>query len=343
VALLAVSLSGCADEPPPSEGPALQFELPQIASFADPTWSPRASDDDPVAAKVGEATIRLSELQAQVDAKGPGADPRAILERMIEMELLAQEAWRRGMVADDALLAEVKRATVHAMLRDTFIENHGHDDIRKEDFELAFSHPKVRIKFDHFDGYFVSDAQITCCSGDYLLCAEDPPTLKCLDEATPVIMGAYEALKSRGPFKSRPEFEAAVSEVAALFPGLASHEMSFWYEQGVPYEQQKKFDKMHPAFVEAATTTPIFQMAEPVRSYHGWHIVFPYKHIPAEHKTIDDPEVRAAIAENIYPKIVERDFLEFVIKTERAAKIERFPDALAVLQGGAQGEPEATE
>lgn len=82
-------------------------------------------DDSPVVAVVGERTITASELQARLDEQPPFVRVRyaslekkkEFLDNMIRFELLAQEAWHRGLDKDPEVRETLEKVMVQKLLR----------------------------------------------------------------------------------------------------------------------------------------------------------------------------------------------------------------------------------
>lgn len=70
--------------------------------------------DDPVAAVVGGEPIHLSRV-LWISSE-TGRPPREVLDGMVEMTLLAQEAQRRGLMDEPAVKRTYKKALVQALL-----------------------------------------------------------------------------------------------------------------------------------------------------------------------------------------------------------------------------------
>lgn len=327
---LPAALASCGGDGPP-EVAAVRFDPPEFASLSDPAWSPREDADDPVVATVGEARIHLSAVQRQVDLAEGALDGAGALERLVEAELLAQEARRRGYDTAPETLRALKHEAVRHLLHDRFVEELGPDEVTRSDIEKAFDIPQVRIRYEHEDGYFVRDAQVVCCEGAADQCRDhaDP---ECFDRATPIVQDAYLVLAAKQPFASADAFSAAVEELRQQYPKLTLKEHSFWFERGVPYDQQKKYTTYFKDWVEAIVALPgEGHIAAPVRSYHAWHIPMLHRHEPAVHKTPEDPAVRREIAEGILPAIRKREFQRWMNERLAAYQAQVNPTPLQLL------------
>lgn len=341
VPLLLVA-AACGEEAPP-EVLTVRFDPPRFESLADPAWSPRTSPEDPVVATVGQAQITLSAVQRQVDLGAGEVDGPTALERLIEAELLAQEARRLDMATAPEVLRALKHEAVRHLLHTRFIDELGPEEVDRRDVDQAFRIPQVRIRYDHEDGYFVRDVQIVCCVGAPEQCRDnaDPD---CFDKATPVIQAVYQVLEPQQPFADEAAFVAAIEKLQLQYPQLAMKEHSFWYEQGVPYKEQHKYTRFFTDWVEAIVDLPgPGSIAAPIRSYHAWHIPMLVRHEPAVHRTPDEPQVRTEIAQGILPAIRKRAYQKWMHDRLTAYQVQETPKMLELLgpraESVADGEP----
>ncbi len=336
VALLTLGfLAGCHGKRPEAPFAAVRREPPHFDRLDVPPWSPGTGEDDPIVARVGRAAIRLSELQHHVDAHGGALTPRQVLDRLIEFEVMAQEALARNLESAPSVAEVVDQQAVGAMLHDKFVVHHDESAIREEDYEKAWKMRKIRTLFNHYDGYIAWHAQILCCKGDPEMCRKDEEVQTCLEAKEPLAQQAYEELKRQEPFETPEQFKQAVFNLTGLIPGIQPAELRFWYQHHGDYVGQRGMRVYHEGLVKEIMGLEIGHVGKPVRSYHGWHVPVLFEHIPEEHRTLDDPEVRKTIAEHIYPAIQRRDFLKYLYDLEHSVPIEKNYDALAKLTGGA--------
>ena len=331
--LVTFGLAACGGEQ--ETPPLVHFAPPTFESLRDPGWSPRTGSDDPVVATVGEAEIHRSVVERQLELT-TGMTPRQVLDRLIETEVLAQRALTRGLQNDPEVLDSLKHDAVRELLEERFVEQDPAASISEADYEKAFNHPSVRIKFDHEDGYFVVDAQIPCCRGSAEECRKgaDPA---CFDQMTPVIQAVYEEILKGAPYANAEAIHKVLTGIQAAYPMLSQTDIQFWYEQGVPYEQQSKYTTYSPVWVEAILGIPrVGGVAAPVRTDFGWHVPILYRHIPAEHLTLRDPAVREAIAKRIYPAIRRRNYRAMIGELAKEFGEQRFYDVLERVERNRQ-------
>ena len=327
--LIIMILSGCGEEEEKVESVIpLPFTPPALTGFEDTNWSPRQGENDPVVAKVGDASIHLSELRRHAELYKDELSAEQILEKLIELELLAQDAYEKGHQNDANVLMVVKTGAIREMLHHTFVEDHGEGDIQEADYQMAYN--AFARKFDHFNAFIAGDAQFTCCySADIEVCKKDEDVQACLEAAGAVVEWTQEQLLSFAPFKTIEDFEFAVNTIAQTLSAdtrLFFHRLKFWYKFGQPYEEQTGFDKLNATLVnEIVRMLPenhgSFEkdplgfhrlspglLGNPVRSNHGWHIPVLFGFLPERHDELNDPGVREEIAKGIYPQIQRRDY-----------------------------------
>ncbi len=89
----------------------------------------------------------ISSVEVAAYAARAGLDRRAALEELVTIEVLAQEAKRRGIVPGPSELAEVRRASVRALLHRDFEAAHRKEDIPRA--VLVDAYAKRRQFFVH--------------------------------------------------------------------------------------------------------------------------------------------------------------------------------------------------
>jgi hypothetical protein len=99
-------------------------------------WAPTVTAADPAVARVNGVPIVRSQVRAEMDASGRPA--RAALERLIERELLAQQARRLGLHRDPAAAAAAKKTAVRRLLAETFERQYRPQDISERFLHRAY-------------------------------------------------------------------------------------------------------------------------------------------------------------------------------------------------------------
>ncbi|XXF81061.1 peptidylprolyl isomerase [Myxococcaceae bacterium GXIMD 01537] len=119
------------------------------------------TDDSPVVAVIGERAITASEFQARLEEQPPFVRARyatlekkkEYLDNLVRFELLAQEAWRRGLDKDPEVRAALEKVMVQKLLRSQSGEAAGglpEADLRKyyEEHQDEFVKPE-RVRLSH--------------------------------------------------------------------------------------------------------------------------------------------------------------------------------------------------
>jgi hypothetical protein len=275
-----------------------------------------------VLATVGQVAITGEDVihhYRQHDGALPLED---ILEKLIEFEVLALEAQKRGFQGDKEVSEIAKKGAVREFLHTEMVENHGEKDIRDDDFE--FWYRRAYQRFVHEDGYFGTDAQFVCCfESDLEKCESDPEVETCFQAQEPVMEWVHQALDEGGPYPNKEAFQDAVTtlagEVQSAKP-LAQINVNFWYKEGIPYEEQTGYTKLNVNLVEAIVKTPVGEFTKPIRSNHGWHVTYLFEFLPTKNLKSTDPEARKEIAAHVYPLVQKRDFAFLVKKLETEKK-----------------------
>ncbi len=295
------------------------------------TTTIRQNDD--IVAMANSIPIYRSDVEHHWRQHNKEYTPTEILEQLIEFELLAQRAASLGLNEHPDVQAQVRQEVVREFLHTAMVENHGIKDIRDDDYE--FWYQRAIQRFDHETGYFGRDAQFVCCFGsDLEACRKDEQTQLCFLGQEPIMDWVYQELIKRGPYATKEEFGRTVDvltrEVESPRP-LAQLDINFWYEQGVPYKEQQGYTKLNDALVAEVVATKVGSITKPVRSNHGWHVTYVYEVLPAKHLTSKSPEVRAEIAENIYPLLQKRDYSVLMKKLEAKHPATKSPELLEKL------------
>ena len=287
-----------------------------------------------VVAEVGDRKITLSEIQRHRKLHGSALSGEVILDRLIEAELLAQEAEKRGLLNAPEVQKIAQKGAVREFLYDVMVNDHGVDNIRDDDYE--FWHNQAYQRFVHEDGYFGTDAQFLCCfESDLEVCKKDDAVQTCFDGQEPAIQWVYDRLVERGPYPAKEDFQEAVAtlgrEVESAKP-LAQININFWHRKDIPYEEQKGYTKLNANLVAAVVDTRVNEFTVPVRSNHGWHITYLYEFLPKKSLKSTDPEAREEISTHIYPLVQKRDFAFLMKKLETTVPITRKDELLSKLE-----------
>jgi hypothetical protein len=321
--LLAACIAHCGSEPKPR---LPSIELRPISSFESALWVGNNAKDDPVVARVDGTPIYLSALKLQLKLAGAGADPQKLLTRLVELELLAREAFKSGKYTFSVVGNAVKKALVLRWLIRNMEEGVGPEDIPPRFVDLAYK--QFRGAYDHFDRFLVIDVQILCCHDVYAQnCFADLYEDKkdqqrhlknCIEYHTEDAKKLHQQLSQAQSVK---EFKA-IHQVASMdYPNRVLraqyqtaaliNEFDFQYDVSRGYEEQfekvryrmlykEVMDGVRKAYFKAGKKAPF--MTEPIRSPIGWHLIFVHEVVPESHRTLADPEVEKEVRDGAFPK-----------------------------------------
>jgi len=333
-----IAFAACTEE---EQAPAMSFELRPIESFESPQWTGKMAADDPVVATVAGTPITLSMLRTQVERAGEEADPEAILNRMIELELLAREAFDAGKYTDQVVGQAMRQALAYAWITDQFERKISPTDIPRKYRELAFRH--MRNRFDHFERFVLHDVQILCCvQDDKDSCYSD--MFEDVEERREHLKSCFEyhepeAQKLRAMLaeaKTLAEFREKYLVGSMDIPSAALSEQyhtsskiqdyDFQYDVDSTYEEQFESDRkityrvFHKGVMEgvkaawlangkkAPFVTPV------LRTSLGFHIIFASEFHPEQHWGLDHPEVVKEVEANAFNPWRQIYFNELVEK-----------------------------
>ena len=333
VALLSFGCS--APEAPPEER---SFELRPVESFQSPQWTGTLAPSDPVVATVEGTPITLSMLKTQLELAGPEAKPAEILERMIEFELLAREAFNSGKYTDAVVGSALRRALTRRWIEVNFDEELTDNSIPDQYVQMAYKH--MRARFNHFDRFVIADAQILCCKeSDMDSCYRDlfdnvedrrSHRATCAEFVRPEaekMAQRLSAATSRAQFKALFD-EATVAGIPDMLLreqyllDIAIKEYDFQYDTNTSYEKQFEKVRYHvfykevmegakKAWLDNGKQTPTMSVV--LETELGFHILFIEKVIPEKHLTPDDPAANKEIREHAYTpwrKVFFRETME---------------------------------
>ena len=317
VMLALCCLFGCSETSTPSSS-SLSPKGASSAVEKSVKQESNSASDPAIIARVGDAVIREELVLYHFEKLGGQVPLHEVLERLIELEVLSQEAGRAGQGASEEVQEVFRKGMVREFLHSEMVENHGVEAIRDDDYE--FWYRRAYARFVHEDGYFATDAQFVCCQESELeKCVDDPEVETCFDAHAPIMEWVHSQLLERGPYPTKEAFQETVTqlsgEVQATRP-LAQINVTFWHQPGVPYDQQTGYTKLNQNLVEAIVDTPVSSFTGPVRSKHGWHISYLFDFMPKKNLPVTDPGVRKEIAEHVYPLVQKRDFAFLIKKLE---------------------------
>ena len=309
--LAALAVCGCDDaleaEGGVAVGPAAGSTLP-VGPIPDRPWAAAACTalaKEELLACVDGVAVSRADYERVRHQYPDGVSARQVVDALITAELLAARAAAAGLWSE-WLLVPYKRALAQAWLAHHFEEGYPAEKVPQADVERAFHNATVRVRYKRQRSFFVTDAQILCCTGDWKQCTSRPDVTECIERKATQARALYEALVADPP-ASAAEMTARVAVLALRFMDVATAEVSFYYDTSKSYEEQEGYDLMVKPFTEGVVRLQPGQIGEPIRSPFGWHVVRLDRIADALDGKPSDPAVRADIAANILPLVRKRD------------------------------------
>jgi len=305
------------------------FVLQTIPSFQSPLWTGTSpTETDPVVMTVDGTPITVSMVQRQLERSEPGTDPQVVLDRMIEFELLAREAYRAGKYVENVVQVPMQRALASRWLTTTFDQTLTPDDIPLELVEMRFK--EVRSFYNHYEGFKILDVQIMCCmdTGDQDNCYRDElddvtdrrqRLSDCLAHHEPSMRALHQQLSTEAVVQNRDSFENAVNTALVNYPSQALrdqygtstvlHDYVFQYDVDRSYEEQFEkvryrmfykeiMDGVRDSYLQNQSKAPF--LTPIIRSPIGWHILYVHEVIPERHESLANPKVNKQVREKLF-------------------------------------------
>ncbi len=262
-------------------------------------------EDDPVVAKVRGVPIHLSEVRRQLELAGDGADPEAIMDRIIDFEVLAQEASARGLERHSEVEDQATRAMVQVMLMHEFEPRTTPDHIPEE---------ILRRAYEKNWAMFNNPPLVEVCH--MVLMVSPRATEQVWEERHREIMEIYRALQADPP-ASKDDFMAMANVFADRYDQLRAEDLHYIAQKG----------RMVREFSDAAFQIPgDGRFSEPVRTVYGWHIIYRYGSKPEHHESFE--QVVDTVREKVWPDWRRHEFRKLLDAAMAATPWESYPDRL---------------
>ncbi len=326
-----LALLGCAAEPD-QVGATLgaQWQLPDVGVVPEAPWAKVGCVPGRPApgqlACVGGVAITRADFDRVRPAYAAHIANRAIVEALVRAEVLAGEAKRQGLWSA-WLVTSYKRALVRRFLTHEFEEKYQAKDVRPADIDRTWLRGSIRIRYAHEKAWWVTDAQLICCSGDWHKCEIDDAAKACITRLQPTAYELYGKLMMDPP-DSPDHMCARVLALKADYPLVTCDHLNYFYDETKPYKEQGDFDLMQESYVVGISKLTVGVIGEPIRTPYGWHIVRLNKIDPQKNGAVTDPEVRDEIAHGILTGVRTRDVQLRAIGLLRANNVAIFYDNL---------------
>jgi parvulin-like peptidyl-prolyl cis-trans isomerase-like protein len=273
-------------------------------------FSPPPARDAEVVARVNDEAIYAADVERQ--ARGRGQTPAQAVAELIDAELLAQEARRRGLAdSPEAILAR-KQERVRLLVKREFEPSFaGPRDVPAEEVEAALRDPRNRGRFDHPEYHTVVFAR-----------ADVPPAAS--PEVEAQARRAAEALWLAATV-SRPRDDEQFAQLA----------MGVERTLGVGLPRQIYSTTEHhgpavPDFAAAAFTVhEVGDVSRPLRTKWGWDVLFLSAIIPERHATA--AEADAELRHVGFEPSRRAGFLRWADGYVRRHQVVRFDDVLGKI------------
>lgn len=291
-------------------------------------WAKRACQagkrEADVLACVDGVAVTRGQFAAVAKAYPPGTQPRAIVQALIDEEILAAAAAKT--LWGDWLQEPLRRQMVAHLLENQFEQEFGVAQITAEDVKVAWANKQVRHTYDRPGVYAVTDAQIICCSGDYKQCGESTEAAACIDQLEPTARALADHL-AQNPPQTPQEMHGRVG-ADPRFAKAAVVDLTFFYEPSKPYAQQKGYALMVEPFTEATLKLKPGEITRaPVRSQFGWHVIRLESAVAPAHKGVEDPQVLADLKKNLVPALRDEKVERLVGELGKASGVELYLSA----------------
>lgn len=334
-AVLYLLAAGCAVDVQAPTAPVGEQRLrpASVTDFSAADWA-AAPAEAPVIARVGGVPITASQLETAL-ALSSGADPEVVLERLVEVEILAQTAMRRGLHEDEAVGRAWREALAQRLLARVFEPSVRPEDLPLERVQQIYWVPRVRKLYDHADAWRMGHLFFSCCDPKIERC-DQPEVVACFEDAGRAIQDVYaQAHRELAPFEGDPDALMAAmrdfrEEVEQRWPQLAFRERPFYYDPSLPHDQQKGYTIIAEAVARTAIDAPLAVLQEPVQSPFGWHVIAKLGHDPEERRGPDDPGVIADIRDNAFPELRKAKFRDFLAALRQQHGVQIHPEMLDI-------------
>lgn len=330
-----VLLAACGESAEPARDTEVTLEVAEIplptGAVAGKPWATAACPARPWPADVLACVDGIAITRARFDAARPhypaDTPPRAIVQALIDEEVLAAAAGARGLWRQDLLDTVLRRQLASQLLVQSQERAFGPAQIADADIALAFKHPSIVTRYDRAPAYFVTDAQFLCCRGDFRQCEASPDVQACLQRVEPQARALYEELRQQPPASGEAMTGRTMAQVAR-YPDVIVKEFSFYYDKNKTYAEQKGYELMVEPFAVNVVQLRPGELAPPVQTPFGWHVTRLDRFDPGAKRSWQEPEVRREIAENIIDLVREREAVAFTFGLMKAAGVELFYDRL---------------
>lgn len=289
--LVAVSCAGTSDSPSPArENDTFMGSL-----------SPIPKEGGEIVCEVNAAKIYAVDVERQASARG--ISTRDALSELIDFELLAQEAERRGY-AQAAEVREINKTERTRRLIETVFQPSfdGPEDIPFADVERTWKRIEVRSKWDHEEYHNVSFVRVNA--------AEKTPADQ-ESRARSVATEIAEKTRAATP-STKEEFRRL-----ALAIGTA-HGVELAYDDFSTTRHGRSVEEFAAA---AFSLRQHGDISVPTRTKWGWDVLYLDSILPAVHLSL--PQVAGEIRQKLFESARRLAFLAWADRLAQTSRIRR--------------------
>ena len=332
--LLGALAVGCGiDNAPPRPSSSGRPTPATTTDFSSGGWT-TISARDVVVATVNGAPVSRDSMERQRQAN-PDMASSSILDSLVELEVVAQEAMRRGYASSPRVIATWRQALAQQYLHKGFEGSHSHEEI---DPCAVFRHPYVRKQYVHPPVYWAAQLMVQCCDPMTSAC-DGPEEVACFASAAEVMHKVFEELKplfakyaGGDPDAASAALQHFADQNRARYPDVGFQEFKFFYDKNQTEEEQRgKYTLIHRAVALALIDAPMVELVAPVQSSYGWHVMIKMRHKPGINKSCTDPDVSAEIRENAYPAFLSSAFRRLSKQLTDKYQVRLSPERLDLL------------
>lgn len=274
-----------------------------------------------VVAKIGDHTVTLGEIEARLAKEPPVVRSqfgsiqkrKEYLTSLVQFELLAAEARRRGLQNDPEVLEAAKQAMVRKFLSDQAVE-----DVKPEQFTDA----DLQTYYDANPGLYHKPEQVEV---SHILLKDQRKAEQVAKELRAASDGSPAKL-----VVAWNDYVARMSEDKDTVPYLGSLGLvSKTPPQGATPQELERLARVPAQVIDAALGRETMTVGTPVQSPMGWHVLMVTSRIPAVDRSF------AEVKDSIRTRIVKRERdvrRQKLLDSLRAeAQVEVNEDALRLL------------
>jgi len=285
-AALLLALAGCRHAAESSSGP---WQVPLSAP-----------SQDEVVATVDGRPIRAGDVATQARAAGTSA--QQALQDLVDAELLAGEAARRGLEKDHDVQLAVRQTAARRLLETTFEKEVTPASLSERDYRRAYN--AQRNMFDHSE--YVDTWHILSPAD-----AKAPPEEKQAARAV-----AEEIARRARGIGSAEAFKALADQVAPPPGKKFKIEQIITARDGwvVPEYSIPAFDQLK----KPGDTSAV------VETNYGYHVIYLNKRIPPRHATLE--EAKPELTQFLFPQLQRTELTRFVGEAMLKHHVEAHPE-----------------